>query len=1127
MQSKIEKALKGLKDFQLATVDYVYKQLYVDGRNKMLIADEVGLGKTIVAKGLIAKAFERSLKQNPEKRFNVVYVCSNLAIARQNLTKLNFIDDKKVVEYRTEDDRITSLAYIRANEIANTQISIRAFTPATSFDDKTHAGRWDERVLLYRLLFQYADLEPYKNSLKWILKGSGKMNDSTWEYRIWEVEKAGKEESGLRTLRPDVRKLFRERLEQDVTSNTLPKSFRRINDKGDTTRYSTLKYWTLLKKLAELDFRKNTSREDLYFVKELISHLRLVLSRVCIDFLDANMFILDEFQRYKNLINDDTAETTPAVELVRAIFNRTESKILMLSATPFKAYTNDFDEINGEVHQKEFEVVLRFLNKERPVRFWKDYEELRNKHFAMLRHPQKFAANASELIAVKNDLERFYRSCIVRTERLSVSEDQNALIKSIGMDKYLDVNVEDISDFVGLDRITQRLNKVHKAGLSAPIEYIKSSPFALSFLDNYQHKKKLKRAIQSDSELENLLKEHRHIWVDLKAVAEYKDLLGVGGATFPNARLRALADETIKNGGWKLLWIPPALPYYPFESPYVGMAHYSKTLVFSSWILVPKMISTLISYEVERLSIANPAAESETEPGEKKEYFAKQRTPRPQITYKIEDEQVTQPGNIIYTYPALGLAKLYDPATNLSGKQTLEEIKKALKLKIKAILISPEVKKYSTAKGGNVEKWYWAAPLLIDKVSKHSEFMGEWLAKQMPKSDTLLDAENAIPQQDDKSGKAKYFSHIAEFYKNPQTIRLPELSDSQLDDVSAYVVSLALGSPSICYLRTQLRYDELSSALLDMAFEVASAFITLFNKPESISVVKATIPTGHYLEKVLAYSIAGNLQAMLDEYVYLTRELGGTSDPREVSDIVTDILSIRTARTDVDGLESFLASAKNSESTHKKAIRTHFASDFGSQKLSTAKSSERQVNIRQAFNSPFRPFVLATTSVGQEGLDFHLYCRKIFHWNLPSNAIDLEQREGRINRYMGLVIRQNLVAKYANQLNSVGNAWEELFKAAESKEGRGVGKCEIIPFWHTEATKNIKIERHVPLYPFSRDIAKYKNLLKVLVYYRLTFGHSRQEELVETLADKCSDASMQDLKKLLINLSPFFQKDNL
>ncbi len=52
---------------------------------------------------------------------------------------------------------------------------------------------------------------------------------------------------------------------------------------------------------------------------------------------------------------------------------------------------------------------------------------------------------------------------------------------------------------------------------------------------------------------------------------------------------------------------------------------------------------------------------------------------------------------------------------------------------------------------------------------------------------------------------------------------------------------------------------------------------------------------------------------------------------------------------------------------------------------------------------------LATTSVGQEGLDFHLYSHAILHWNLPSNPVDLEQREGRVHRFKGHAVRKNLV----------------------------------------------------------------------------------------------------------------------
>ena len=55
--------------------------------------------------------------------------------------------------------------------------------------------------------------------------------------------------------------------------------------------------------------------------------------------------------------------------------------------------------------------------------------------------------------------------------------------------------------------------------------------------------------------------------------------------------------------------------------------------------------------------------------------------------------------------------------------------------------------------------------------------------------------------------------------------------------------------------------------------------------------------------------------------------------------------------------------------------------------------------LRAAFNSPFRPFVLATTSIGQEGLDFHPWCHRLIHW--------------RIHRYKGHAVRRNVAAAHA------------------------------------------------------------------------------------------------------------------
>ena len=54
LAEKEKGVLSGLKDFQLATVNRVY-DLFRQGFHRVLVADEAGLGKTLVAKGVIAK----------------------------------------------------------------------------------------------------------------------------------------------------------------------------------------------------------------------------------------------------------------------------------------------------------------------------------------------------------------------------------------------------------------------------------------------------------------------------------------------------------------------------------------------------------------------------------------------------------------------------------------------------------------------------------------------------------------------------------------------------------------------------------------------------------------------------------------------------------------------------------------------------------------------------------------------------------------------------------------------------------------------------------------------------------------------------------------------------------------
>lgn len=1129
IQNKIKEVLSGLKDFQLKTVDYVYEQLYKNNKNKMLIADEVGLGKTIVAKGLIAKRFLDFKPTSKNKTFDVIYVCSNQTLARQNLKKLNFTGEYSVIDYSADDDRLTSLAYEPLKTGCKLPLRIKAFTPATSFDSKVHPGRANERVLLYRLLYRYKDIETNKERLKWILKDNRKMSDTNWDRYINDAEEFDRRvEQKLpfdpnswvkRKIRPGVYSKFRKELDKKVNPDNLPHLF-----KAAKLTYP-VKYWSLINRLCRLNIN-SINYHNHYFSKQLIGSLRFMLSRICMEYLSADIFILDEFQRYKQLIENPKTEEeiTPAIELARDIFSFPDVKILMLSATPFKPYTNDFDESNGEEHFKEFNTVLRFLLAEKTEDFWTDYEKDRREFFKILYNQISAGSKLREAKKLKRKMENLYRSGIVRTERLLVSKDKDALIKQVSKSP-INIQYDDLNDFIVFDQLTLFLNKRHKTSLPVPLEYIKSSPYSLSFLDGYKHKQKLKQFILQDEELFKLLQKTKCIWLDKEDIRLYKPLIPTKGKILPNAKIRLLLDETFKNDGWRYLWVPSSVPYYDFRGAFKNSKGFSKTLIFSSWKMVPRMIASVVSYEYERLSIGNPGSISEKEMiEEKRRYFDRPRSPKAQFTFKVEKSEGDsgEPGQMTsfgLLYPSLFLTTIYDPAKNIVEKKKFNKIKVNLKKELAGLFKEKDLNQYVTGKG-DWRKWFWLAPILFDKTGKHTELMKAWFNKGMPSSGlVIIDSENGVNSHDESPGKKKHFEYAKYLFniKN-ELISAGKLEGRNLDRVCEYLALLTLGSPAICYLRSQLRYKSQSIELLDSAFNVASAFLTMFNKPESIAVVRLNTANNEYYKRVIEYAVDGNIQAMLDEFLYLLINCENINSTTELSDFISDILSIRTANLEFEDLNMFLNNAEPQNKKRHLNLRSHYAMDFGRQKVMTVSGAGRQINIRQAFNSPFHPFVLASTSIGQEGLDFHLYCKKIFHWNLPSNPIDFEQREGRIHRYQGLVIRLNLAEKYKNRIKFISesnNVWQEILSMAACEKKKGL--CDLVPFWHTEPVHDIKIERFVPLYPFSIDIDKFNNLLKILAFYRLTFGQPRQEELINALGEA---GDYSKLKDLIINLSP-------
>jgi hypothetical protein len=197
--------------------------------------------------------------------------------------------------------------------------------------------------------------------------------------------------------------------------------------------------------------------------------------------------------------------------------------------------------------------------------------------------------------------------------------------------------------------------------------------------------------------------------------------------------------------------------------------------------------------------------------------------------------------------------------------------------------------------------------------------------------------------------------------------------------------------------------------------------------------------------------------------------------------------------------------------------RCRFAQRFGESDSEDGSEKTREGALRDAFNSPFRPFILASTSIGQEGLDFHPYCHALVHWNLPTNPVDLEQREGRVHRFKGHFIRKNLARAYGIGGTKGGrDPWASLFRTALDR--RPDAQNDLVPFWIFDGPS--KIERRLPMLPLSRETTRMEDLKQSLALYRLTFGQPRQEELLEFLTRNSSQSTEPEVATRYIDLRP-------
>ena len=124
-------------------------------------------------------------------------------------------------------------------------------------------------------------------------------------------------------------------------------------------------------------------------------------------------------------------------------------------------------------------------------------------------------------------------------------------------------------------------------------------------------------------------------------------------------------------------------------------------------------------------------------------------------------------------------------------------------------------------------------------------------------------------------------------------------------------------------------------------------------------------------------------------------------------------------------------------------IRTVFSLRLGHLRTENDKNISEDM-VRAAFNSPFRPFLLTSTSTGQEGLDFYPWCHRLVHWNLPGNPPDLEQREGRVHWYKGHAVRRIVLL--------VQKCRRRLFLVLAGASGTGRRFCASGAGWNSKGS---------------------------------------------------------------------------
>lgn len=1030
-----------LAEFQQAAVDHIVSRLKDRrGSRRFLLADEVGLGKTIVARGVID-----ALAKGRRAPLKVVYLCSNSEIAEQNRSKL-------AAGGGTSVGRASELALQRPD--SESIVELYAFTPGTSLSGGTGMA-WERRLMLF-LLHRVCDLE---------VSGS--------EWRKFFRCGASPERWMKSTEWPSVHSEFLYR-----TSTSFQDALRRILREPPND--------TLIRSISEAVSSYADADSSARAIRNrLVGSFRGVVQRVALRSLQPDLVVLDEVQRFKDVIDEAKDTKRVASELFRQ-----KVPVLILSATPYRFLTLEHEVRElGSAHHEDFFRTLDFLfgdNVIAPKRVRSSLAAFGEK----LAKIDLSTPRDATLLSLKRSIEDDLRQVICRTERNWYFQDMRRSASEHGLSDHELPGREELREFFDIHRgLGPYLDS-----RALVTDFWKSAPSLLTFMDaGYALTRKLRE---------------RKVRVPRGLLSPADD------ATLParNLRLRRLIDHTLGAANDQpLLWTRPSYTYHRDEA--YGDRLSRKMLVFSGWRFVPKAIAVVVSNEAAKRLKARK--EDSRQPLRFTEKWS----------FHVFDT----------CFPSWALASLVNvraplasvaPGT-ISGEELVESACKVLRARLTEVGV--------TVAPTGADR-LWRAISRLEATSIHADVARFGLSQLCGPVDATTDATERHRDQ-----------FLAWLDDTDSIIRISE-SDLR------HLARIAVASPAISLLRALLSvFDErdVSNSLPKIVQLCFGELRTYFNRPLVQQAIRRYTPKmtrrrrrGRvnlgFADRVITYALDHHLQAVLDEHTFLLRFASANATVSRTLDHYRSAWSLGRGSRRTNGRSGSGDRVRIGHDSH--VWGTHFALAFGEEAAAESipnadqEKRLRRSEVREAFNSPFWPFVLATTSVGQEGLDFHLHCRDIFHWNLPSNPVDLEQREGRINRRDCLAIRQSIsldwpLERMAETCRSTnGNPWMVIFSLLEVDDSGQRYKHGLYPHWIYECrdpARTVGIERHVAFFDASRDAHRYSRLKAGLALYRLVFGQVNQEHLLDDLEDRLEKLpehervrAQRRLSGYMLNLSP-------